>query len=88
MKSGKKTVIFCDFDGTITLSDNIVAIMKEFKPEGYEAIMQRTVNQEISLREASVPCLPSSLPAKRQKSWISSCAAPASAKVFASFSAT
>lgn len=51
MKSGKKTVIFCDFDGTITLSDNIVAIMKEFKPEGYEAIMQRTVNQEISLRE-------------------------------------
>ncbi|MWV42025.1 2-hydroxy-3-keto-5-methylthiopentenyl-1-phosphate phosphatase [Paenibacillus sp. HJL G12] len=51
MTAGKKPVIFCDFDGTITLSDNIVAIMKEFKPEGYEPIMKRTVDQEISLRQ-------------------------------------
>ncbi|MGN7357295.1 2-hydroxy-3-keto-5-methylthiopentenyl-1-phosphate phosphatase [Paenibacillus sp. SAF-054] len=51
MTAGKKPVIFCDFDGTITLSDNIVAIMKHFKPEGYEPIMKRTVDQEISLRQ-------------------------------------
>ncbi|MCJ8014317.1 2-hydroxy-3-keto-5-methylthiopentenyl-1-phosphate phosphatase [Paenibacillus sp. KQZ6P-2] len=51
MTAGKKPVIFCDFDGTITLSDNIVAIMKQFKPEGYEQIMKRTVDQEISLRQ-------------------------------------
>ncbi|GIP25684.1 2-hydroxy-3-keto-5-methylthiopentenyl-1-phosphate phosphatase [Paenibacillus sp. J23TS9] len=51
MTAGKKPVIFCDFDGTITLSDNIVAIMKHFKPEGYEPMMKRTVDQEITLRE-------------------------------------
>lgn len=51
MTAGKKPVIFCDFDGTITLSDNIVAIMKHFKPEGYEPIMKRTVDQEITLRQ-------------------------------------
>lgn len=51
MRSDKKTVIFCDFDGTITLSDNIVAIMKHFKPEGIEAIMKDTIEQNISLRE-------------------------------------
>ena len=51
MRSDKKTVIFCDFDGTITLSDNIVAIMKHFKPEGFEAIMKDTVDQNITLRE-------------------------------------
>lgn len=47
----KKTVIFCDFDGTITLSDNIVAIMKQFQPAGYEPIMKDTVDQKISLQQ-------------------------------------
>ncbi|WP_340013549.1 2-hydroxy-3-keto-5-methylthiopentenyl-1-phosphate phosphatase [Paenibacillus sp. FSL K6-1318] len=63
MRSDKKTVIFCDFDGTITLSDNIVAIMKHFKPEGIEAIMKDTIEQNISLREgvgAMFALLPSS----------------------------
>lgn len=59
----KKPVIFCDFDGTITMSDNIVAIMKHFKPEGYEAIMRDTVSQSISLQKgvsAMFALLPSS----------------------------
>ncbi|KOY16289.1 2-hydroxy-3-keto-5-methylthiopentenyl-1-phosphate phosphatase [Paenibacillus xylanivorans] len=63
MRSDKKTVIFCDFDGTITLSDNIVAIMKHFKPEGIEVIMKDTIEQRISLREgvgAMFALLPSS----------------------------
>lgn len=47
----KAPVIFCDFDGTITLSDNIVAIMKHFQPPGYESIMKDTVDQKISLQQ-------------------------------------
>lgn len=51
MNSRKQPVIFCDFDGTITLSDNIVAIMKHFKPEGYEPIMERILSHDLSIRE-------------------------------------
>ncbi|AWB44955.1 2-hydroxy-3-keto-5-methylthiopentenyl-1-phosphate phosphatase [Paenibacillus sp. CAA11] len=51
MSAKKRPVIFCDFDGTITLSDNIVAIMKHFKPEGYESIMEQTVAQHLSIQE-------------------------------------
>ncbi|CAM2794820.1 2-hydroxy-3-keto-5-methylthiopentenyl-1-phosphatephosphatase [Paenibacillus sediminis] len=47
----KKKVVFCDFDGTITLSDNIVSIMRHFNPKGYEPIMKRVVSQQISIRE-------------------------------------
>ncbi|WP_163879274.1 2-hydroxy-3-keto-5-methylthiopentenyl-1-phosphate phosphatase [Paenibacillus favisporus] len=62
--TAKKRVIFCDFDGTITLSDNIVAIMKHFNPAGYKPIMEDTVSQKISLREgvgAMFALLPSSM---------------------------
>ncbi|GAA0135483.1 2-hydroxy-3-keto-5-methylthiopentenyl-1-phosphate phosphatase [Paenibacillus sp. YSY-4.3] len=51
MNSRKQPVIFCDFDGTITLSDNIVAIMKHFKPVGYEPIMEQILSHDISIRE-------------------------------------
>lgn len=51
MTSRKTPVIFCDFDGTITANDNIVAIMKHFKPEGYEQVMQAVLDQSISIRE-------------------------------------
>lgn len=64
MTSHKKTVIFCDFDGTITITDNIVAIMKHFQPEGYDVIMEETINQNISLREgvgAMFALMPSNL---------------------------
>lgn len=47
----KKTVIFCDFDGTITVNDNIVAIMKQFNPPGWEDIVKRIMSREISIRE-------------------------------------
>ncbi len=46
----KKTVIFCDFDGTITITDNIVAIMNQFKPAGYEAIVEDTIKQRLTLK--------------------------------------
>ncbi|MEF3301744.1 2-hydroxy-3-keto-5-methylthiopentenyl-1-phosphate phosphatase [Paenibacillus sp. GYB003] len=47
----KRPVIFCDFDGTITESDNIVAIMKHFDPPGWEPLVEQVVTNKISIRE-------------------------------------
>lgn len=51
MTINKQPVIFCDFDGTITTSDNIVAIMEHFKPAGSEDVMKRILSHEISIRK-------------------------------------
>lgn len=48
---GKKPVIFCDFDGTITENDNIIAIVKHFRPAGWEAIVADTIGQRITVQE-------------------------------------
>ncbi|QGG56166.1 2-hydroxy-3-keto-5-methylthiopentenyl-1-phosphate phosphatase [Paenibacillus sp. B01] len=47
----KKQVLFCDFDGTITENDNIVAIIKQFDPDGWRQLVQDTVDQRISVQE-------------------------------------
>lgn len=47
----KERIIFCDFDGTITVNDNIVAIMKHFNPAGWEAIVERILDKSISIRQ-------------------------------------
>ncbi|SDZ04216.1 2-hydroxy-3-keto-5-methylthiopentenyl-1-phosphate phosphatase [Thermoactinomyces sp. DSM 45892] len=47
----KKPVIFCDFDGTVTESDNIIAIMKEFAPKEWVAIKDDILAQRISIRD-------------------------------------
>ncbi|WP_044642731.1 2-hydroxy-3-keto-5-methylthiopentenyl-1-phosphate phosphatase [Risungbinella massiliensis] len=47
----KQPIIFCDFDGTITESDNIIAIMKQFAPIGWEVLKDQVLAQEISIRE-------------------------------------
>jgi 2-hydroxy-3-keto-5-methylthiopentenyl-1-phosphate phosphatase len=47
----KQIVIFCDFDGTITLNDNIIAIMKHFQPDGWMEIVEKAMNQESSIRQ-------------------------------------
>ncbi|MBY6036380.1 2-hydroxy-3-keto-5-methylthiopentenyl-1-phosphate phosphatase [Fictibacillus nanhaiensis] len=46
-----RPVIFCDFDGTVTEKDNIVAIMEEFAPDGWQAIVTEILNETISIRE-------------------------------------
>jgi 2-hydroxy-3-keto-5-methylthiopentenyl-1-phosphate phosphatase len=46
-----KPVIFCDFDGTVTEKDNIVAIMEEYSPEGWEPIVKDILSETISIRE-------------------------------------
>lgn len=48
----KQSVIFCDFDGTITVSDNIVAIMKHFNPPGWEELVEQLVANKLSIRQA------------------------------------
>lgn len=47
----KERIIFCDFDGTITVNDNIVAIMKHFNPAGWEAIVESILDKSISISQ-------------------------------------
>jgi 2-hydroxy-3-keto-5-methylthiopentenyl-1-phosphate phosphatase len=47
----RKPVIFCDFDGTVTESDNIIAMMKEFLPPGWETIKDQILSRSISISE-------------------------------------
>jgi 2-hydroxy-3-keto-5-methylthiopentenyl-1-phosphate phosphatase len=49
--TGRKKMIFCDFDGTITNSDNIIAIMKKFAPAEWDTIKNQVLSQEISIKE-------------------------------------
>jgi 2-hydroxy-3-keto-5-methylthiopentenyl-1-phosphate phosphatase len=60
----KQPIIFCDFDGTITRSDNIIAIMKRFASPEWAAITDSILGQQISVREGVTKLfqlLPSSL---------------------------
>ncbi|AFC32098.1 MtnX [Paenibacillus mucilaginosus 3016] len=47
----KQRVIFCDFDGTITVNDDIVAIMKHFQPPGWDTIVEDVLAKRVSVRE-------------------------------------
>jgi 2-hydroxy-3-keto-5-methylthiopentenyl-1-phosphate phosphatase len=42
-------IIFCDFDGTITNTDNIISIMKKFAPPEWEALKDGVLQQKISI---------------------------------------
>ena len=47
----KEIILFCDFDGTITERDNIVDIMKQFAPPGWEDIVQDILHQRVTIRD-------------------------------------
>ncbi|GKU79492.1 2-hydroxy-3-keto-5-methylthiopentenyl-1-phosphate phosphatase [Paenibacillus sp. L3-i20] len=49
--TSKKRIVFCDFDGTITVNDNIIAIIKHFNPTGWEPIAQKTISTELSIKD-------------------------------------
>lgn len=49
--TAKKKIVFCDFDGTITVNDNIVAIIKHFNPIGWEDLVNKVISTEISIQE-------------------------------------
>ncbi|MBB3110451.1 2-hydroxy-3-keto-5-methylthiopentenyl-1-phosphate phosphatase [Paenibacillus phyllosphaerae] len=51
LSTTKQNVIFCDFDGTITVNDNIVAIIKHFNPPGWETIVDDIIQQRKSIQE-------------------------------------
>lgn len=46
-----KPIIICDFDGTITNNDNIIAIMKKFAPPEWNVLKDDVLSQRISVRE-------------------------------------
>jgi 2-hydroxy-3-keto-5-methylthiopentenyl-1-phosphate phosphatase len=46
----KQPVIFCDFDGTITNTDNIISIMKKFAPPEWKQIKNQVLSQTISIQ--------------------------------------
>ncbi|WP_049867253.1 2-hydroxy-3-keto-5-methylthiopentenyl-1-phosphate phosphatase [Paenibacillus sp. D9] len=50
-EAARRPVIFCDFDGTITENDNIIAIIRRFNPEGWEQIAQDTIDQRKSIKQ-------------------------------------
>lgn len=47
----KQIKIFCDFDGTITETDNIEAIMNHFSPTASKAIINQVLAKEISIKD-------------------------------------
>lgn len=58
----KQPIIFCDFDGTITATDNIVSLMRHFAPKEAEAIKENILAQKIGIKdgvEAMFRLLPS-----------------------------
>jgi 2-hydroxy-3-keto-5-methylthiopentenyl-1-phosphate phosphatase len=61
-----KPVIYCDFDGTITESDNIIAIMKQFAPLEWVGIKDLILSRQISVSEG-VGKLFSLLPSSKKK---------------------
>lgn len=50
-QAAKKRIVFCDFDGTITVNDNIIAIIKHFNPDGWEKIAEQTISQELTIKD-------------------------------------
>ncbi|MGM0880417.1 MAG: 2-hydroxy-3-keto-5-methylthiopentenyl-1-phosphate phosphatase [Bacillota bacterium] len=64
--AAKKRIVFCDFDGTITVNDNIIAIIKHFNPDGWEKIAEQTISQELTIKDG-VGQLFRLLPASMQK---------------------
>ena len=47
----KQPVIFCDFDGTVTDADNIIAIMKKFAPPEWIPMKDAILDQQLSIKE-------------------------------------
>lgn len=49
-----RPIIFCDFDGTITETDNFISLMKAFAPREWEAIKDDILDQTPSTKEGVV----------------------------------
>lgn len=52
MQAGSQpTTVFCDFDGTMTMDDMIIAVWRRFAPAGWESTVEEMFAQRKSLRE-------------------------------------
>ncbi|AOY06976.1 2-hydroxy-3-keto-5-methylthiopentenyl-1-phosphate phosphatase [Bacillus subtilis] len=47
----RKPFIICDFDGTITMNDNIINIMKTFAPPEWVALKDGVLSKTLSIKE-------------------------------------
>lgn len=47
----KKPLIICDFVGTITKEDTVVAIMKKFAPPEWKRLKEKMLSEKISVKE-------------------------------------
>lgn len=47
----RKPLIICDFDGTITMNDNIISIMKTFAPPEWTALKDGVLSKTLSIKE-------------------------------------
>ncbi|HLO86930.1 MAG TPA: HAD-IB family phosphatase [Nostocaceae cyanobacterium] len=46
-----KRVVFCDFDGTITVEETFVAVLKKFAPEVAANLLPQMYSRQVTLRE-------------------------------------
>ncbi|MDF5710310.1 MAG: HAD-IB family phosphatase [Nostoc sp. S4] len=46
-----KRIVFCDFDGTITIEETFVAVLKKFAPELSAKLLPQIYAQQLTLRE-------------------------------------
>ncbi|RLQ97106.1 2-hydroxy-3-keto-5-methylthiopentenyl-1-phosphate phosphatase [Falsibacillus albus] len=46
-----RAVVICDFDGTVTETDNIISIMKKFAPKEWERLKDLVLSQKLSIQE-------------------------------------
>jgi len=44
-------IVFCDFDGTITASESLEAVLRQFNPEAYQEVIGRIKSRQSSIRD-------------------------------------
>ena len=59
-----KYIVFCDFDGTITIEETFVGMLREFASASYDTVENQLIAGDLNLRDA-VRCLVESIPANR-----------------------
>ena len=59
-----KRIVFCDFDGTITVEETFVAVLKKFAPTLWAQLIPQMYAQRLTLREGFRQIL-SSIPSSR-----------------------
>ena len=46
-----RPIIFCDFDGTITETDNIISLMRAFAPPEWEPVKEAILDRSLSIKD-------------------------------------